>query len=77
MIPPPAPQVVDAPPPPTREQHAADAASIKERMIRASQARRQRDQVLVSEVDPVLPDWYEPEEPEVDEPAPARGAARR
>ncbi len=64
--------------PPTAEHHAADAAKIKERMIRASQVRRQRDQVLAAEVDPVLPDWYEPErDDEVDEPERTRRGARR
>lgn len=56
------PRVVEAPAPPTTEQHTADAARMKERMIRASQVRRKRDQALTAEVDPVLPDWYEPED---------------
>ncbi len=40
--------------------------TIKERMVRASRARRkQRPDLVTESIDPVLPDWYEPD---VDEP---------
>lgn len=58
-----------APRPPTADQHAADAAGLKEKMIRAGQIRRAREQDLTGEIDPILPDWYEPsldEEEETD-----------
>lgn len=46
--------------PPTADQHAADAQGLKERMVRAGQARRAREQIRTAEIDPILPDWYEP-----------------
>lgn len=65
--------------PPAREEHAADARRMKERMARAGQVRRQREVDMVAEVDPVLPDWYEPldGEEDVEKPVRAGGATRR
>jgi hypothetical protein len=44
-----------------------DSRTIKERMVRASRARRKQRPDLVTEaIDPVLPDWYEPDLDESD-----------
>lgn len=46
---------------PSDEQQVADRRRLKERMVRASQARRRSRPDLVTQVaDPSLPDWYEP-----------------
>lgn len=43
------------------DSHSRDAHALKERMMRASRARRKRRPDLISEtVDPALPGWYEP-----------------
>ena len=43
------------------DAHRRDAQALKERMMRASRARRKRRPDLVAEtIDPVLPGWYEP-----------------
>lgn len=50
---------------------ASESHKIKERMMRASRARRkERPDLVTASTDPVLPDWYEPD---LDEPD---GAAR-
>ncbi len=61
---------------PTASQQATDAEQLKQRMVRAGQARRQRRPDLVREVvDPLLPDWYEPPAPASDRRA-TRGNTR-
>ncbi len=43
------------------DAHASDAQALKQRMMRASRARRKRRPDLIAEtIDPVLPGWYEP-----------------
>ncbi len=51
---------VDAP-------QVSESDTIKEKMVRASRARRKQRPDLVTEaIDPVLPDWYEPDLDETD-----------
>jgi len=51
----------EGPDTPTHDAQRADAALLKRRMVRASQARRQRrTDLATAQVDPILPDWYEP-----------------
>jgi len=78
-----APETQPAPPgtPPGPEPPLAPAGaapsesrSIKERMMRASRARRKERPDLVTEsTDPVLPDWYEPDADEPDGATSSRG----
>jgi hypothetical protein len=67
---PPADPIADAPGPPEPAKPSGsamtDSQTIKERMMRASRARRKERPDLVTEsIDPALPDWYEPD---LDEP---------
>jgi len=72
-----APVTPFAPEPPSEPTDAAasDSLSLKERMMRASRARRKERPDLVTEsADPMLPDWFEPD---LDEPDGATGAKRK
>jgi len=66
----PSPPVVPASPEPDLAPSApepSESRRIKERMMRASRARRKERPDLVTEsTDPVLPDWYEPDLEEPD-----------
>ena len=71
-IPEPEHQAAPAIAPPVLEPAPVQSASsesrrIKERMMRASRARRKERPDLVTEsTDPALPDWYEPDVDEAD-----------
>lgn len=57
-----------APLPATADTAVSESRKIKERMMRASRARRkERPDLVTASTDPVLPDWYEPDLDEPDE----------
>ncbi len=63
---PPDPAPDPAPLPTAADTGVSESHKIKERMMRASRARRkERPDLVTASTDPVLPDWYEPD---LDEP---------